>query len=147
MQMWKKIITGFLILAIAGGGYGWHLYNKKPADSRKQTDCIELNAGALAEAFNRDEMAANRLYVDKVLIISGKVSDVQVDNAGHATVFLETGDPLSSITCGFYDDEAGSAEKIIPGTVVRVKGNCTGKLADIILNKCSLVDQHISKIQ
>jgi len=145
--MWKKIAAGFLILAMATAGYGWYQYDRKPADSRKQTNCIELNAADLAEAFNQDETAANHLYVDKVLIISGKVSDVQIDKAGHATVFLETGDPLSSVTCGFYDDEAGAARRIVPGTMVRVKGNCTGKLADIILNKCSLADQQISKIQ
>jgi hypothetical protein len=138
--MWKRIVTILLILAITGGGYGWYLYNKKPADIRKQTDCIELKATALAEAFNQDEAAANRLYVEKVLIVSGKVSNVQVDNTGHATVFLETGDPLSSITCSFYDDEAGSVKKMVPGATVRVKGNCTGKLVDVILNKCSMAE-------
>ncbi|GAA3937768.1 hypothetical protein GO495_11685 [Chitinophaga oryziterrae] len=140
MHMWKKTITILVILVIAGGAYGWYLYNKKPADIRKQTNCIELKATALAEAFNQDEAVANRLYVEKVLIVSGKVSNVQVDNAGHATVFLETGDPLSSITCGFYDDETGSVKKMVPGTIVRVKGNCTGKLVDVILNKCSLAE-------
>jgi hypothetical protein len=46
---------------------------------------------------------------------------------------------MAAVTCSFYSEEAGNIKKINPGDEVTVKGKCTGKLMDVVLNKCSLV--------
>lgn len=139
MKKWKKIIalTGILIMAVAG--YGWYLYNQKPADVRKLTADMELSAANLAQQFKENEMLACNRYIEKILIVSGKVTSVELNDMGQAMVSLETSDPLCSVVCSFYSEETGTVKQLTTGTTVRIKGNCTGMLADVILNKCSII--------
>jgi hypothetical protein len=138
MRSWKKIVTGLIVLALAGAGYGWYAYQKAPPDIREQEAGIEITAIDLLKTFQQDEMAGNAKYVDKVLIVTGTVTGVQIDSSGQATVSLQTNDLLAAVTCSFYQDDEG-VKKIKAGSPVRIKGVCTGMLTDVVLNKCSLV--------
>ena len=138
MKSWKKILIGLSVIALAAAAYGLYLYAKKPADVRTLTAKYNLTAVTLLEDFNKDETAANKKYVDKVITVSGKVSEVKIEPTGQATVILDSGDPMAAITCSFYDDEARSLKKIKKGDEIVVKGKCTGKLMDVVLNKCSI---------
>lgn len=128
-----------MAMLIAAGSYGWYLYNKKPADTRTQTATIETGAAELVKYFQQDETAAGRQYVDKLIIVSGNISNTQIDADGHATVFLDTGNPLAAVTCSFYNDEVEGVKKMSAGSPVKIKGICTGILTDVVLNKCALV--------
>ena len=139
MRSWKKIITAMIILALAGGAYGWYQYQKAPPDIRKEMTGIELTAVALLKEFQLNEMAANKKYVDKVLLVTGTVTGVQTDSSGQATVYLQTNDLLSAVTCSFYQNDEG-IKKIKTGSAARIKGVCTGILTDVVLNKCSLAE-------
>ena len=139
MRSWKKIVTVVIILALAGAGYGWYSYQKAPPDIREQKAGIEITAVDLLKAFQQNEMAANAKYVDKVLIVAGTVTDIQTDSSQQATVSLQTNDPLAVVTCSFYQNDEG-VKKIKASSPARIKGVCTGMLADVVLNKCSLVE-------
>jgi hypothetical protein len=138
MRSWKKIVTGLIVLALAGAGYGWYAYQKAPPDIREQEAGIVITAIDLLKAFQQDETASNAKYVDKVLIVTGTVTGIQTDSSGQATVSLQTNDLLAAVTCSFYQDD-GDAKKIKAGSPARIKGVCTGMLTDVVLNKCSLV--------
>ena len=138
MRSWKKIVTGVILLALAGAGYGWYAFQKVPPDIREQKAGIEITAVDLLKTFQQDEMAANAKYVDKVLMVTGTVTGIQTDSSGQATVSLQTNDLLAAVTCSFYQDDEG-VKKIKAGSPVRIKGMCTGMLTDVVLNKCSLV--------
>jgi RecG-like helicase len=139
MKQWKKILTALLVIALAAVAYGYYLYNKKPADVRKQSADYELTAEALLADYNKDETAANLKYLDKVIAVKGKVAEVKLDTASRqATVILDTGDPMAAVTCSFYEEETAAVRLLSPGTQVIIKGKCTGKLMDVVLNKCSI---------
>jgi len=138
MKTWKKLLYAFLVIFFAAAGFGFYLYNKKPADVRKLSANYELSAASLLEDFNKDEKAATLKYLEKVIAVTGKVADIKVDASGQATVFLDSGDPLAGVTCSFYDEEAKSLAGVQKGSTVTIKGNCTGKLMDVVLNKCSI---------
>lgn len=139
MKKWKKILVAFLLIVIAAASYGYYLYHKKPVDVRKQAASFELTAAALLADFNKDETAANLKYLDKIIGVKGKVTEVKLDPAtGQATVILDSGDPMAAVTCSFYNEEVASVKSLIPGTQVIIKGKCTGKLMDVVLNKCSI---------
>ena len=139
MRSWKKIITALIILALAGGSYGWYQYQKSPPDIRKEKGGVEITAVELLKEFQQNETASNTKYVDKVLVVTGTVTGVQTDSSGQATVYLQTNDLLSAVTCSFYKDDEG-IKKINTGSAARIKGVCTGMLTDVVLNKCSLVE-------
>lgn len=138
MRSWKKIVTGVILLALVGAGYGWYAFQKAPPDIREQKAGIEITAIDLLKAFQQDEMAANAKYVDQVLMVTGTVTGIQTDSSGQATVSLQTNDLLAAVTCSFYQDDEG-VKKIKAGSPARIKGVCTGMLTDVVLNKCSLV--------
>ncbi len=139
MKKWKQIIYGVLILFMGAISYGFYLHEKKPADIRKEVAQFEMTSSALVEDFNRDETAANKKYLDKVISVKGNVADIKTDSSGQATVFLDSGDPMASVTCSFYNEEAAAVKAIQKGTAVIIKGKCTGKLMDVVLNKCSVI--------
>jgi RecG-like helicase len=139
MKTWKKMLAAVVLIALAAAAYGSYLYNKKPADVRKLPADYEMAAAALVSDFSKDEIAANHKYLDKVIAVKGKITEVKLDNAtGQATVTLDTGDPLAAVTCSFYNEEASAVKKLQQGMEAVVKGKCTGKLMDVVLNKCSI---------
>jgi RecG-like helicase len=140
MKKFKKILFVISIAAFAAAGYGFYLYNKKPADVRTLEANFQLTAAALLADYNKDETAANKKYLDKVIDVKGKVTDIKLEPAtGQATVILDSGDPMAAVTCSFYNEEIESVKKITQGSEIVIKGKCTGKLMDVVLNKCSIV--------
>jgi preprotein translocase subunit YajC len=134
----KKRIIILVSSLLAAGLYAYFLYNKKPVDIRTVSPEMNISASKLVEEFSADENAATLRYSDKVLSVSGMVSDVLSDPSGQVTVVLDSGDPLSAVSCSFYEEEAASAKSLQKGATVTIKGKCTGKLADVVLNKCSI---------
>ena len=140
MPTWKKILIGFSLIAFLGAAAGYYLYNKKPADVRRLQPDLSVTANSLIVAFNSDEVAANLKYLDKVIAVKGIIADIKIDSStGQTSVILDSGDPLSAVTCSFYNDEIGAVQKLSMGTEVVIKGKCTGKLMDVVLNNCSII--------
>ena len=140
MKTWKKILLILFITVMAAAGYGLYLYTKKPSDTRTASASFKLTAAELVADFNKDETAANLKYLDKVMHVKGKVAEIKLDvTTGQATVILDGGDPMAAVTCSFYNEEAGAVKALFQGTEVIIKGKCTGKLMDVVLNQCSIV--------
>ena len=140
MKTWKKFFIGVLLLGFLAAATGYYLYNKKPADVRTLQPELSVTANSLIAEFNTDETAANLKYLDKVVAVKGAIAEIKIDqNNGQVTVVLDSGDPLSAVTCSFYNEEMGAVQKLSKGTVVIIKGKCTGKLMDVVLNNCSIV--------
>lgn len=139
MKKWKKFLLAVLVIAVASATYGYYLIHKKPADVRRLSAKYELTSTILVNEFIESEAAANKKYLDKVVSVKGNVADIKVGPAGQVTIFLESDNPLSSVTCSFYDDEAKSVRTIQKGDEIIVKGICTGILMDVVLNKCSII--------
>lgn len=138
MKKIKRNLMILLAVVLACACYGFYLYKKKPADIRKETAAYEITAANLLAEFNADEPAANKKFIDKVIAVKGRVSEIKTDSSGQATVFLDSGDLMSAVTCSFYQEEAPAAKALRQGDQVTIKGKCTGKLMDVVLNKCSI---------
>ncbi|WP_018627029.1 OB-fold protein [Niabella aurantiaca] len=139
MKKAKRILLLLLVIALLGAGYAYYQYTRQPPDVKTEAAEIKTEAGELVAAFNNDEAAANKIYVEKIISVTGKIADIKIDPTGQATVFLESGDPMASVTCSFYDTEAAAVKNLATGRQVTIKGVCTGKLMDVVLNKCSIV--------
>ena len=136
--MRKKLFLLVGIMIIVACIYLIYQYNRKPADIKNEEAVLQITAKDLIAAFDNDEVIANEKYTGKVITVSGTVAQVQTETADQITVFLASNDPLSSVTCSFYKDEVTQVKDLQPGQKVSIKGVCTGKLMDVVLNKCSL---------
>jgi hypothetical protein len=138
MKRWKKVLLLLFISAVAVAGYGFYLYNKKPVDLREIPPAYTLSVTSLLQDFNKDETTANKKYLNKAIAVSGKIKEVKLEPQGQATVILESEDPLAGVTCSFYNEETAAVKKLKEGENIVIKGKCTGKLMDVILNECSI---------
>ena len=128
--MLRKILLIAVILAALGGGYGYYMWNKKPATMISRSADITMTANDLAVQFDKDKHAG------KVIMVKGKVSAVET-NDETTNITIETEDPMVSISC---EMEKGSATPSVKeGDEVALKGQCDGKLTDIQLSRCIIV--------
>jgi hypothetical protein len=126
------IIAGLLILT--GISYGLYIWNKPPRDVSDEKS-IKITAVAIFDSFTNNEQAANKLYLNKAIEVTGKVTSVQKNQDGKTVVILQSDDPVYGVNCTFKQD---------PGTIdnnnlITFKGICTGYLSDVIINEGILV--------
>ena len=108
-RKWAVLLIIILILAIIGYNY---IYKPHRDISEEKAD-FSLSASKLHEAFSKDLTAAETLYLDKTLIVSGYISeitdtDISIDN----TVF-----------CLWNDTKNRS---LTVGDKINIKGRCIG---------------------
>lgn len=136
--MLKRILQLGLIALVIGGGVGYYMWNK-PHEAIGKAN-FTITATDLAAEFDKDETAANAKYIGKdgnmiVVQVSGKISDVKNDTSG-ITIALETGDPINGVSCVLdrFTKQTRTDYKV--GEEVKLKGLCTGKLSDVIIDRC-----------
>lgn len=137
----KMIFKLALLLALAVVSVGVFMYFREPVNIRGEKADFQLEAYQLMAEFRRDEGRASARYVDRVLEVSGVVSELQTIG-NNINVLLTTGHKLSVVNCSFYPEEVNSVRSLHVGDKVIVKGKCTGMLDDVVLNNCSLVLYH-----
>jgi hypothetical protein len=97
---------------------------------------IPVTAEALFLAYSSDEQAANAEFLNKTLIVTGMVEGLDTNQDGRTVVLLATGDPVGVIACTLRDETPGTA---VLHQQLRIKGICSGMLADVVLSDCILI--------
>lgn len=134
--MIKKIVIAILILGVAGGIYGYYMFNKKNESISSMKTEIKTSASQLLTDFESDEPVANEKYLDKVVEVTGQVSKVESKEAS-TSVYLDTGNPLSSVICQLEDPSQNVTYK--NDEDITVKGICTGYLMDVVLVRSEII--------
>lgn len=152
--MSKKTITSVLItvliLLVLGAVYVYREFNRKAPDTADLTPAYELTGTQLLEAFQQDEKKANTLYLGKVLAVTGMIKSKSSDSAGVQTLVIGDTASLSSVRCIMNGVTGSVTGPLTAGSVVTIKGICTGYNADdmglgadVLLNRC--VSQNLLK--
>ncbi len=138
MTNWKKItLVLVLIGAVTGGIMVYRIFTKPHRDVTTEK-AVSISAQAIFDAFKNDEAAANKLYLDKAIQLSGEVLDISNNQEGKTVVNFKTNDPLFVINCTFKTNP-GSLK---PGDTINFKGICTGYIPDanVVINEGVLVE-------
>ena len=136
--MIKKLLIFGAIAAVLGGGVGYYMWHKPHAEIGAPN--FTTTATALAAEFAADEIAANKKYVgsmDKMIVVqvSGTIASVQNDTSG-ISLGLETGDPINGVSCVLDKFTKQDKTDFKVGETVVLKGICTGKLSDVVIDRC-----------
>ena len=132
-----KYIPAILIVALLGAYIIWrYAFRESGMNVSSEKPDYAVTATGLLQTFETDENAANALYLDKILLVSGTVESVSSDSLG-ISVYLKEGDAVAGVICSFEKESIDTA-LIRKGIQVNVKGICTGYLMDVVLNRCSL---------
>lgn len=127
----------YLVIVIAvAAGIGYYMWNKpKQSIERKQADYVMVPQNLLQE-FQENEESANKKYLDKIVSVKGKINSMKADTKGITSIQIDTGDPLSNISCQLTKDQSEKNKGLKEGADVQVKGICTGILMDVVLVDC-----------
>jgi len=148
----KRKITVLLIVAvalIALSFYGGHEYFRANADIADLDESFHSNAVGLLNEFMSNDLQATKKYLGKIIVVKGKLHDLEKDEKGDYTLVLGEDGIMSSVRCTMdtkHNQEASSLKK---GTFLSVKGELTGFNADgtgllgsdVQLNRCYVTRQ------
>lgn len=132
----KKIIPLVLLIAIIGGIVGYQMYNKPHEDMRSAKADLEVEATDLFSAYESDEAAANTKFLDKKIVVKGKVMKVETDEAGKVGITLDAGGMLGGVVCKLDELTDHQRTEFAEGETIAFKGICTGMLMDVVLERC-----------
>ena len=133
----KKLLKILALLLLAGiliGGFiGYKMYNK-PHRRVDDANSVKIEALQLVTEYETNEAEANKKYLDKVLNVSGKVTEVGKNQDGNHVVTLG-GSNMGAVICTVEDK---AATPPATGHAVNIKGICTGYLTDVVLARAVL---------
>lgn len=132
----KKVIVLLLLLGALGAAVAYYVYNKPHRDIASEEAAFSLTADELFDAFEADESAANALYLDKVVAVTGEVAEVSENNVGQSVLTIAASNAMMGGVSATFQDVG--VTKIKEGQTVTVKCRCTGYLMDVILINCSV---------
>lgn len=131
MKKIRLIIILIVIFSIAGSAYAWFFIWNKPKQDVKDAKAIPVQATAIFTEYNTNEKTANSKYIDKIVEVTGEVSNVSKNSEGKTVVLLKTDDLMFGVNCTMEEDA-----NINTGDKVSIKGICTGYLTDVVLIRC-----------
>ena len=135
----KKYIKYAVAIVLAAGAFGYYYINKPKASLQNKQPDVIISPQKLLADFTTDEQQANAKYVDKIIEVSGKVSAKNIDRNKKVSILMDTGDPMSSVTCELNPAQVEKSSGFDEGSFIEVKGKCTGMLSDIILVDCVIL--------
>jgi lysyl-tRNA synthetase class II len=133
----RKYLWIFILAAIIFFGaifYGIREFTRTHKSLDNMKPLATLTAGELLNAFSQDESGTTALYADKVIQVTGKVSEIEIDEEdGSVDVYLEDELTEGNIICEMAESSYDKAKALKIGDMVSVKGNCSGYMEDEIL--------------
>jgi hypothetical protein len=125
------LIAGLLIACIlaAGAAWAWYLYHKPHQGVEGEQPVTTITADSLFNQFQNSEVVANHQYLGKVLLVKGKISNIQQTDST-LSIMLDAGGAMGGINCSMA---AKDSDHLQNGDMVMIKARCTGYLMDVNL--------------
>ena len=131
----KPALAGIAILLIIFASIGWYLYNKPHQGiSNAETD-LHITSVDLYNDFQRNETLANQKYLNKIIEVTGNISDVKNVN-GSKIIFLNSNEAMGEVSCKLSNDDNPKNITAKKSTTITIKGKCTGYTMDVNLVDC-----------
>lgn len=137
--MLRKSLIVALVLTLVGLGVGWYWFHKPNTNLITVRPDVVLSADSLVALYEADELLADSVCLGKVLEITGQVAEVVANSDSTITVLL-TSAGMAQVSCQMSREASEYAHFVSGGEVV-VRGSCSGKLMDVVLSNCVLVEK------
>ncbi len=139
----RNIFLSIIGLVLAGATLAWYMYNKE-GPNIENAGAAKITATHLYELFTKDSVAAKKNYLEKILEVSGEVTQVNKNQQGQSIILLKTHTAGASLNCTLE----GLAGNIKKGDKILIKGICNGLgqgdidlgiLPDVYLSRCYII--------
>ena len=132
MSTKNKIITAVaLIAAIAFSVYYYiFIYSSNNHRQVQSETGIVITADSLVAKYQADEKLANSLYLNKAVVVTGKLLSIDKNQEGKTTLVIGRSDSFSNVSITMSSN-LPIAQKV--GESITIKGLCTGALSDVVI--------------
>lgn len=134
----KKIIAILIIVVLGLGGYFYYANASKEKDPTNSSHSVSITVDSLCSVFANNETKANEFYLDKVIDIKGKITDIE-KTENRFSIFFKNNDESMNISCEMDTTQNNLISNLKVGEEINIKGFCIGMLIDIELSKCRLI--------
>ena len=139
MKTYVKVVLFFVFfIAVSLILAALYFYNLKHTDMSKAHPDFVITATALLKEFEDNETNASAKYVNKILEVEGIISSINTAKDNILTLSLKTESDLSSVICTF--PAIADPSKFRAGDSIKLRGECSGFLMDVLLNNCAAVN-------
>ncbi len=114
-------------------------YGAKHEDPLKSAQMVSVDAKDLFGQYELNEDSANKLYLGKVIKVSGDISDIQYNNMRY-TISYATNGMMGTVLCEMDTLENPKVKTLIIGSKVIIAGFCNGINMDVYLDRCKLAE-------
>ncbi len=136
--MRKLIIGSLLLLLVLAGVMLYMNYDFRAGIAKEEPDYV-IDARTLFAEYDADEDAANQKYLGKTIEVSGDINHIDKTN-DPVTISLEAGGVMGNLVCELSKTVEVDVTGIEEGEKITIKGSCSGKLLDVILVNCIIVE-------
>ena len=143
-SMKKIIVISIISMMLLGGGYAYYLYNKPHEGVGDEKPKYNVTASAIVSEYDSDETAANAKYLGKVVEVKGVISEKLKDEKGKIIITLQ-GEDLSGVGCVFDPKSQSEIAGLHEGQEITVKGRVTGRLMDVELTDCIIINSQTNQ--
>ena len=139
MKTFKKYSWLIVLAIICIFAYAYHEYTRKPADLNDVRPEASVQAAALVQLYENDEQQANKRYLGKAIDVTGIVSEINNQQDTSMTIMLGKKGDLHRVSCLLSTNQAEQIHTIKTGSMISLRGICTGYLLDVELNRCVII--------
>lgn len=133
-KKWLRwIFIAIVAMALAGGAIFYYVMTAEFADTASEKPAYTISAMDLLTEFQQNDSAANKKYVEQILAVSGRVSEVEGIDTSATAKFVDslTG---SYLIFDFQSATSRQAAALQPGDSVTLKGSCSGSIYSRLRN-------------
>jgi tRNA_anti-like len=123
----KKILIAFVALFLIGGAGFWYIMNEEYADTSSVKAAFTVNAIDLIQEFQQGDSAANKKYAEQIVIVNGRVLEIEAADTTANIKFIDTLTG-SYVIFDFQAQHANDAKSLQVGDSVSLKGSCSGSI-------------------
>ena len=122
----KRVLIAFLVIIVILAGVYWYVATEKFSDTQAREAAYTVNALDFIREFIKDDSAANKKYTEKIITVSGRISELEAPDT--STVNIKFIDPVtgSFIIFAFQDTHLSEGKTLKVGDSVSIKGSCSG---------------------
>jgi preprotein translocase subunit YajC len=133
----KRILIGILALVVILAGVYWYVATDKFSDTKDRKAAYTLNVLDLIHEFQQNGSVANKKYTDKIITVSGTVSEIEAADTTLNIKFIDKATGSYAIFA-FQQQHAAEAKSVKVGDNVSIKGSCSGSIYSQILEATAI---------
>ena len=128
----KKLLWAGLIIVVIGAAIYWYVATEKFSDTKDRKSAFTVSAIDFIREFQQNDSAANKKYIDKIVTVTGRVSEIEPADTTLNLKFIDSSTGSYAIFA-FQQQHLTEARTVKVGDSVSVKGSCSGGVYSEIL--------------